>query len=221
MHRVILNFAGLLLIAASNAHSQTPEQAVLHGPESGWWSEKAPAQFRVRVETTQGFFTIECRREWAPRGVDRFYNLLRAGFYDDSRLFRVRAGFIVQFGIPGDPSVGRIWRTQQIPDDPRRVSNTRGRVAFAMTGPSTRTTQLFISLADNSRLDQENFAPIGEVVDGMGVVDRGYAGYGETSGGGMRGGKQDPLFENGNSYLDREYPKLDRLIRAVILPVQR
>jgi cyclophilin family peptidyl-prolyl cis-trans isomerase len=110
---------------------------------------------------------IEATRAWAPRGVDRFYHLVRSGFFDDSRFYRVRAGFIAQFGIPGDPAVAGVWKDQTIPDDPALQSNRRGFVAYAMTGPNTRTTQLFISLADNTRLDAEGFAPIGRVVEGM------------------------------------------------------
>ncbi|HKG90885.1 MAG TPA: peptidylprolyl isomerase [Gemmatimonadaceae bacterium] len=179
-----------------------------------FWSRPAPDSFRVRVETTRGAFLIDVHRAWAPAGADRFYNLVRAGFFDDSRFFRVRAGFIAQFGIPGDPAVAAAWRTRTIPDDPVRQRNERGFVSYAMTGPDTRTTQLFINLGDNTRLDAEGFAPIGRVVEGMDVVDRLYAGYGEDAGGGMRGGKQGPLFEGGNAYLDRAFPRLDRLVRA-------
>lgn len=175
------------------------------------WRERVPSVFRVRVETTQGAFVVEVRRTWAPRGADRFYHLARAGYFDDSRFFRVRAGFIAQFGIPGDPAVATRWRAAAIPDDPVRRSNVRGTVSYAMTGPGTRTTQLFINLADNARLDAEGFAPLGVVIAGMDVVDRLYAGYGEAAGGGMRGGRQAPLFAGGNAYLDRTYPRLDRL----------
>ena len=176
--------------------------------------ERAPEVFRVRFETTQGAFVVESRREWAPRGADRLFALTRAGFFDDSRFFRVRAGFIAQFGIPGDPGRAARWRAATIPDDPVRRSNTRGTVSYAMTGPNTRTTQLFVNLADNRRLDAEGFAPVGTVVEGMAVVDRLYAGYGEAAGGGMRGGRQGAIFDGGNVYLDRAYPRLDRLLRA-------
>jgi len=190
----------------------------LHQPDSKFWTKKAPPIVRIRFETSQGSFTVELRREWAPLGTDRLYNLVRAGFFADSRFYRVRPGFIAQFGIAGNPDIAQVWRSRAIRDDPPKASNTRGRIAFAMTGPDTRTTQLFISLADNSRLDKEGFAPLGEVVEGMDVVDRIYSGYGEESGGGMRAGKQAKLFEEGNPYLDREYPKLDKLLRAGILP---
>jgi cyclophilin family peptidyl-prolyl cis-trans isomerase len=184
------------------------------------WRQAAPDSFRVAVETSQGTFVLEALRPWVPIGVDRFYNLVRSGFFDDSRFFRVRAGFISQFGIPGVPTIAAVWRHAEIPDDSVRRSNTRGLVSYAMTGPNTRTTQLFINLADNSRLDAEGFAPIARVVEHMDVVDRLYAGYGESAGGGMRGGRQAPIFDGGNAYLDRAYPRLDRLIRATLLPVQ-
>jgi peptidyl-prolyl cis-trans isomerase A (cyclophilin A) len=176
----------------------------------------APEIFRVKFQTSKGDFIIEAHREWAPRGADRFFDLVHAGFFDDSRFFRVRADFIVQFGIAGDPAVATSWKEKTIADDPVRESNTRGLVTYAMTGPGARTTQLFINLADNSRLDREGFAPIGRVIEGMEKVDQLYAGYGEAAGGGMRGGKQEKLFAEGNSYLDREFPKLDKILKAVI-----
>jgi cyclophilin family peptidyl-prolyl cis-trans isomerase len=181
------------------------------------WKRKAPDVFRVKFETNKGDFVVEVHRGWAPRGTDRLYNLVRAGFFDDSRFFRVRGGFVAQFGIPGDPAVAAVWKSRTIPDDPVRQSNTRGTVSYAMTGPDARTTQLFINLGDNSRLDKEGFAPVGRVVEGMEVVDRLYAGYGEGAGGGMRGGQQGPIFEGGNAYLDRAFPLLDRLIHARVV----
>lgn len=179
-------------------------------------SPRLPNVYDVRVETTKGTFVIEVHRAWAPRGADHFAELVRAGFYNDSRLFRVRAGFIAQFGIAGDPRVEAQWRGRTIPDDPVRQSNVRGTIAYAMTGPGTRATQVYINLADNRRLDAQGFAPFGRVIEGMDVVDRFYAGYGESAGGGMRGGKQQPLMEGGNAYLDRAYPLLDRIVRATV-----
>jgi len=195
----------------------TPERDALLDPSRAVWRAKAPARFRVRIATTRGTFVIEVHRDWAPVGVDRFYHLVRSGFFDDSRFFRVRAGFIVQFGIAGTPRVARVWRRMAIPDDPVRRSNLRGFVAYAMTGPGTRTTQLYVNLADNARLDAQGFAPIGRVVEGMDVVERLTAEYGESSGGGMRGGKQDSLFDGGNAYLDRTFPRLDRLLGATVV----
>ena len=213
---ILLIYAGNPFAAESRAGQAAAARAALMNPRHKWWGEPAPDVFRVKFETSKGTFIVECHRDWAPRGVDRFYNLTRAGFFDDSRFFRVRAGFIAQFGIPGDPRVAAVWQAQAMPDDPVRQSNARGFVAYAMTGPNARTTQLFINLGDNARLDKEGFAPIGKVVEGMEVVDRLYAGYGEEAGGGMRGGKQGELFKGGNAYLDREFPKLDKLLRATV-----
>jgi len=175
---------------------------------------------RAKFETNKGHFILEAHREWAPRGVDRFFNLVRGGFFDDSRFFRVRPGFIAQFGIAGQPAIATRWNNEKITDDPVQQSNARGFVAYAMTGPDTRTTQLFINLADNSRLDHEGFAPLGRIIEGMEVVDALYGGYGEDAGGGMRGGKQQRLVAEGNQYLDREFPKLDRLLKASISETQ-
>lgn len=198
-----------------------PARAALLNPRHKFWSRTAPDVFQVKFETTRGDFIVEARRPWAPHGVDRFYNLARAGFFDNSRFFRVRAGFIAQFGIPGDPAVAAVWKNQTIPNDPVRQSNTRGSISYAMTGPDARTTQLFINLGDNSRLDREGFAPVGKVVQGMQVVDSLYSGYGEEAGSGMRGGKQGRIFGGGNAYLDRDFPRLDKLMRAAIVSRRR
>ncbi len=195
---------------------QTGAQAALADPANPFWHQRSPDVFRVRIQTGKGDLVIEAHRDWAPIGCDRLYNLVRAAFFDDSRFFRIRRGAFAQFGIPGDPFVAAKWRTAAIPDDAVRRSNTRGSVAYAMTGPDTRTTQLFINLSDNSRLDRDGFAPVGTVVEGMEVGDRLYAGYAEDPGGGMRGGKQGKMFEGGNAYLDREFPLLDRLIRVTV-----
>lgn len=178
---------------------------------------RAPQVFQVRVETTQGAFVVEAHPEWAPHGVDRFRELVSAGYFDDSRFFRVVAGFIAQFGIAGDPKVTAAWKERTIPDDPVRQSNLRGTLAYAMTGPGTRSTQIYVNLADNARLDAQGFAPIGRVISGMDVVDRLYAGYGEGAGGGMRGGQQGKMLAGGNAYLDASFPRLDRLVRARIV----
>ncbi|HYL78928.1 MAG TPA: peptidylprolyl isomerase [Bryobacteraceae bacterium] len=190
----------------------------LQDPQHSSWTGAAPDAYRVLVETTKGSFVLEVTRALAPRGADRFYHLVQAGFYDDSRFYRVIAGRFAQFGIAGDAAVAQIWRNQSFPDDPEpHMSNTRGTFAFAMTGPDARTTQIYINTSDQLRQDAQGFAPFGRVVEGMEVVDRLYSGYGETSGGGMRGGKQGKLFEEGNAYLDREFPKLDKLIKARVV----
>lgn len=181
------------------------------------WHREAPNTFTARFESSQGAFVIEVHRDWAPHGADRFYNLVRNGFYDDLRFTRVVPGFIAQFGLHNDPRVTALWKTQTIPDDPVKQSNKRGFAAFAMTGPNTRTTHVYISTVDNSRLDEQGFAPFGQVIEGMDVVDRLYSGYGENSGGGLRGGKQGPIETGGKAYILENYPKLDYIIRATIL----
>lgn len=184
-----------------------------------WHHSQAPAVYRVKIDTTAGSFVIEAHRDWAPHGADRFYELVRSGYYNNSRFFRVVPGRWAQFGIAGDPRVAQRWRHRTIPDDTLRQHNTAGFVAFANTGPNTRATEIYINTGDNTRNDAENgFAPFGKVVEGMDTVEKLYGGYGEHSGGGMRGGHQDAMFEGGDAYLDREYPKLDKLIRAVTAP---
>jgi len=201
-----------------NANIQDSDgRAALMDPKHKVWSERSPDVWAVSLQTSKGNVLIEVHRDWAPRGADRFYRLVRTGFFDDSRFFRVRAGFIVQFGIPGDPKIAAVWKDNAIVDDPVRQSNIRGSIAYAMTGPNTRTTQLYINLSDNARLDAEGFAPFGRVVRGMDNVDKLYAGYGEEAGGGMRGGKQGKIFAGGNQYLDHDFPALDKLFRASIV----
>src|SRR6185312_9692328 len=157
---------------------------------------------RVRIETSKGAFVMEVNREWAPRGADRFLELVRSKFFDDSRFFRVRVKYIAQFGIAGDPAVTRKWEGREFPDDSVRTSNVRGTFAFAMTGPNQRNTQVYINLVDNTQLDAQGFSPVGRVVEGMDVVDQLYAGYGEDAGGGLRLGKQQEMLTHGNAHLD-------------------
>jgi peptidyl-prolyl cis-trans isomerase A (cyclophilin A) len=178
--------------------------------------EKAPAQFQVRFETTKGPFVVQVTRASAPFGADRFYNLVKMGFFNDVAFFRVRDGFVAQFGIHGDPKVNDKWKSASINDDPTRESNVRGAISFATRGPNTRTTQLFINFGDNSQLDSRGFAPFAKVVEGMIVVDQLYKGYGEgaPSGGGPR---QDLAQSQGNSYLRAQFPKLDFIKRASVI----
>ena len=161
---------------------------------------------------------IAVHRAWAPYGADRFHELVTTGYFDDSRFFRVVKGQWAQFGINRDPKIAGMWRDRTILDDARKQSNTRGRVAFAFALPHGRTTQIYISLRDNSYQDEQGFVPFGEVVDGMNVADALNTEYGESSGGGIRAGKQQPLFDGGNVYLDREFPRLDRLLHARVIP---
>ena len=142
-------------------------------------TEQAPATYKAKFDTSRGVFVIEVRRDWAPNGADRFYNLVKNGFFDEARFFRVISGFMVQFGINGNPAVQRNWRTAAIKDDPVKQSNTPGMVTFATGGPNTRTTQVFINYGNNARLDGQGFSPFGKVVSGMDVVEKLYAQYGE------------------------------------------
>jgi len=180
-------------------------------------TEKAPETFKARFDTTQGKFTIEVTRSLAPNGADRFYNLVRSGYFTDVAFFRVVPGFMCQFGIHGDPKVSAKWREATIPDDPVKGSNTRGTITFATAGPNTRTTQLFINFGDNTGLDGQGFSPFGKVTDGMDVVDKinGEYGDGPPSGNGPNQGR---IQEEGNAYLKKDFPNLDYIKSATIVP---
>ncbi|HUH13508.1 MAG TPA: peptidylprolyl isomerase [Longimicrobiales bacterium] len=188
----------------------------LTDPADARFQVPAPDRVRVRFETSRGPFVVELERELAPHGVDRLYNLVRAGFYDGARFFRVVDRFVAQFGLSGDPAVTAAWREATIPDDPVVASNRRGSLTFATSGPNARTTQLFINLADNTRLDRMGFAPLGRVVEGMEVVDRLFAGYGEGAPMG-RGPDQQRIMREGDAYLEREFPSLDHIVRAELV----
>jgi peptidyl-prolyl cis-trans isomerase A (cyclophilin A) len=179
----------------------------------------APAQFKVVLQTTKGDVTIDVTREWSPRGADRFYSLVKDGFYDGARFFRVIRSprpFMAQFGINGDPKVTAKWADVNIPDDPVTQHNTRGMISFATSGPNTRSTQLFINYGDNSRLDALGFSPFAVVSSGMDVVDQLYADYGEGPPDGA-GPDQERIEKEGNAYLDSAFPKLDYIKAAKIL----
>jgi peptidyl-prolyl cis-trans isomerase A (cyclophilin A) len=186
-------------------------------PDAPEMNRQAPERFRVRLLTSKGAIVIEIVRAWAPLGADRFFNLVAHGYYDDARFFRVIKDKWAQFGIHAEPRVSVAWRTRTIPDDPAGQSNVRGTVAFAFAVPNGRTTQVFINLRDNSSThDKEPFVPFGRVSDGMEVADALNAEYGESSGSGIRSGKQEPLFTDGNAYLAREFPRLDAILKATI-----
>jgi peptidyl-prolyl cis-trans isomerase A (cyclophilin A) len=178
---------------------------------------QAPAIYKAGFDTSKGTFVLEVRRDWAPNGADRFYNLVQNGFYDNARFFRVISGFMVQFGINGDPRISAVWQDANIKDDPVRVSNQRGYITFATAGPNTRTTQVFINFADNRALDRQGFSPFGRIVSGMNVVDALYAGYGEGAPQGL-GPNQDRIQKQGNAYLMRDFPKLDYIKKAAVTP---
>lgn len=185
-------------------------------PNSDKSSLTAPAVFHARFETSKGNFVIQVHRDWAPRGADRFYYLVRNGFYDDTRFFRVVPGFMVQFGLSGDPKVSTVWRGAVIPDDSVKQTNARGFVSYAMAGPGSRTSQVFINYGNNGSLDPQGFAPFGQVTEGMEVVDQLYAGYGEAEPRG-KGPNQTRIRNEGNTYLDPGFPQLDRITRAVVV----
>ena len=180
-------------------------------------TETAPETFQARFETTKGEFVVEVTRAWAPNGADRFYNLVRNGFFEDVRFFRVMENFMAQFGLHGDPQVQAAWTMATIPDDTVMASNTRGTLTFAMRGADTRTTQLFLNFVDNSRLDEMGFAPIGTVVEGMDVVDQIYAGYGESASRGGNGPLAQNIAARGNEYLEESFPELDYIVSAALV----
>jgi len=203
--------------SADKAPAGTSGSAVpdFHNPADPGFATQAPDSFRARFSTTKGDFVIAVQRAWAPRGADRFYNLVRSGYYDGVRFFRVLPGFMAQFGIHGDTAVTAVWREQRIQDDPVRRTNIRGLATFATAGPGTRTTQIFINYGNNDRLDAMGFAPFGEVVEGMEVVDQLYGGYGEGAPRG-RGPDQFRLNVEGEKYLGRQFPRLDKINKATI-----
>jgi peptidyl-prolyl cis-trans isomerase A (cyclophilin A) len=178
-------------------------------------NEQAPPVYKARFETSKGAFVIEVRRDWAPNGADRFYNLVKNGFYDDTRFFRVVSGFMVQFGINGNPTIAAPWRTATIMDDSVKQSNKRGYITFATAGPNSRTSQVFINFADNSGLDRQGFSPFGRVISGMNVVDSLFSDYGEGAPSG-RGPEQGRIQREGNVYLKKEFPNLDYVKKATI-----
>jgi peptidyl-prolyl cis-trans isomerase A (cyclophilin A) len=190
--------------------------AALLSPQSA--TEKAPDVYKVKMSTTKGDLVIEVHRAWAPNGADRFYNLVKIGFFDGCEFFRVIDGFMAQIGIHGDPAVAAKWHDANIPDDPSiGQSNQRGVVTFATAGPNTRTTQFFISFKDNSFLDSQGFPPIGKVVEGDAVLDQLYRGYGEGAPGG-NGPDQGRIQAEGNAYLKAQFPNLDAIKSARLVP---
>jgi len=214
-----VSVTALTLVAAGACEKRAPNPPAgapdIHNPADPRFAQQAPDSFRARFSTTKGDFVIAVQRAWAPRGADRFYNLVRAGFYDGVRFFRVIPGFMAQFGVHGDTAVTAAWRSRVIPDDPVRRTNGRGMVTYATAGPGTRTTQIFINYGDNNRLDASGFAPFGQVVEGMEVVDALYGGYGEGAPNG-RGPEQYRLNVEGEKYLARQFPKLDKITKAKV-----
>jgi peptidyl-prolyl cis-trans isomerase A (cyclophilin A) len=201
MHIPQLFFAGAMLAAtALSSAAQTGSQAPVPGPDV----------YRVKFETSKGDFVIEVTKAWAPLGASRFYSLVQQKFYDNARFFRVISGFMVQFGLPADPAVAAVWVNRNIRDDKVTQSNARGMITYAMAGPNTRTTQVFINFANNAGLNSQGFAPFGKVVEGMEVVDQLYSGYGESP-------EQGSIQQQGNAYLEARFPKLDYIKTARIV----
>jgi peptidyl-prolyl cis-trans isomerase A (cyclophilin A) len=196
----------------------SPLPSPLLDPQSPEMLVTPPDSFRVLFETTQGDFVVAVRSAQAPLGARRFYNLVRHGFFDGSHFFRVLQGFVVQFGIHRDPEVSRVWSEATIADDPVVGSNVRGTLSFGAAGPNTRATQLFINLGDNSRLDVLGFSPVAQITGGMDVVDRLYGGYGEGAPMG-NGPDQARIQSEGSTYLENNFPRLDRIVRARILRI--
>jgi len=209
---IVLGVAGMALAPVAVA-GQADRTAKLRNPAG--LTEQAPATFRANFDTSKGAFVVEVHRDWAPLGADRFYNLVKNGFFDQVRFFRVIQGFMAQFGIHGDPAISAAWRGAQIKDDAVKQSNKRGFVVFATAGPNTRTTQFFINFGDNAGLDRQGFAPFGEIVKGMDVVDKIYNGYGEGAPNG-KGPNQGRIQSEGNAYLTKEFPQLDYIKSATI-----
>lgn len=195
---------------ATACASSTPDAEAATVPPS---SATAPDSFRVTFATTRGSFVVQVNRSWAPKGADRFYDLVQHHFFDDSRFFRVIPGFVAQFGLAGNPHANDAWDEKPITDDPVTHSNLRGTLTFATEGPDTRTHQLFLNLVDNARLDKLGFAPIGHVIKGLSVVDSIYSGYGDTP-------EQDFIQKLGNPYVDRTYPKLDHIESVRLTPIR-
>ena len=197
---------------------QAVDSSFLLEPDAGEMNRRAPDVFGVRLETSKGDMLLEVHRDWSPLGVDRFFNLVRARYYDGVRFHRVIEGRWAQFGINGDPAISNLWRGRTIADEPFSQTNVRGTVAYAFAVADGRTTQLFINLRDNSEThDQEPFVTIARIVEGMDVADALNPEYGERAGGGIRGGRQGPLFEAGNAYLEGNYPNLDYILRAELV----
>lgn len=191
-------------------------RTVLTDPTRAFWKTRAPSTVTADIETSRGIITIELIREWAPAGVDHFYNLARAGYFDDSRFFRVLAGFVAQFGIAGDPKVASVWSRRRISADPVRERNARGTIAYAQFKSTDRTTNVFINLRDNTELDSLHFAPIGRVVQGMEVADSLYSIYGEFPAAEEPLGHPKRLYGESNKYLDKAFPNLDRIVKVTI-----
>jgi peptidyl-prolyl cis-trans isomerase A (cyclophilin A) len=203
------------LAAAALILASSQDKSPLLDPKVPAVNLTAPAEFKVKVETSKGDILLKITRDWAPKGADRFYSLVKNGYYDDCRFYRVLPKYIAQFGIHGTPAIAGKWHEAPIDDDPVKQKNTRGRVTFAKGGTNSRTTNLFINLKDTTSLDRDGFAPIGEVVEGMEIADLLYSGYGEGAPKG-RGPGQKRIYDEGNAYLQKDFKDLDYIKSAKI-----
>lgn len=215
MKKLLLSFliCGIALAQTKSDAKAPAAAAPAAGPNllnPGTLKAKAPETFKVKMTTTKGDVIIQVNRAWAPLGADRFYNLIRGGFYKDAAFFRVIPGFVAQFGIPARPDVGKVWEEARIADDKVTQSNKRGTLTFATAGPNTRTTQIFINFRDNTPLDTQGFAPFGTVTEGMELVDKFFSGYGEAPNQGL-------ITSQGKAYLDKSFPNLDRILSTTIV----
>jgi peptidyl-prolyl cis-trans isomerase A (cyclophilin A) len=207
--------AGCEPAAPAAAPSTPPAPPVsgdpLRNPEHPEMKKAAPASYKVRLDTDAGGMLLEVTRDWAPHAADRFYNLVRHGFYDSARFFRVVPSFVAQFGLNGDPGISGIWKNANLPDEPRKAANERGTIAFAKAGPNSRTTQVFLNFKHNATLDspQMDFAPFGRIIVGMDVLEAINAEYGERP-------DQGRIQLEGNAYLTREFPRLTFILKATI-----
>ena len=206
MKRALFVIVSICAVAAIRPLPAAADAALMH-PSA--LSAQAPARYDAVFDTTAGRFVVEVTRSWAPRGADRFYNLVKHGFFNGAAFFRVVPGFVVQFGLSPNPAVNKAWSSASVPDDPVKQSNRAGYVSFASAGPNTRTTQVFINFGDNARLDKMGFSPFGRVVSGMNVVLKIYAGYGEQP-------NQDQITNEGKAYLDKSFPRLDRITSSKV-----
>jgi peptidyl-prolyl cis-trans isomerase A (cyclophilin A) len=207
----------IIAIALAGAQPAAAQEALMD-PAS--LTEQAPEVCRIKFETSEGDFVIEMKREWAPLGADRFYNMVINDYFTEARFFRVAPGFVVQFGLHADPEVNRVWREATIKDEPVVGSNVKGAITFAKGGPNSRTTQVYINLKDNTQLDRMGFSPFGKVVEGMDVVERLFGGYGDAPPRGD-GPNQGRIVMEGNEYLKKSFPDLDFIKKATVLPQEK
>ena len=203
-----LALAGILLLSLQEKNLLDPKAPAVN--------LTAPAEFKAKIETSKGDLVVKVVRDWAPKGADRFYSLVKNGYYDECRFYRVLPKYVAQVGIHGDPKISMKWHEAPIDDDPVKQKNTRGRLTFARGGPNTRTTNVFINLRDSTSLDSQGFAPIGEVVEGMDVADQLHSGYGDGAPKG-RGPSQKRIYEEGNAWLQKDFKDLDFIKTAKVV----